>query len=89
MGELKISMNDLKEILSKYVKSTNEISKEFMEELKKDCKSYKEVKEKLSRPQKEIIWSCGDEKSLNIALILYAASLLDKEMNDLLPINRS
>lgn len=82
-------MNDLKEILSRYVESTNETSKEFMGELKKDCKSYKEVKEKLSRLQKEIIWSCGDEKSLNIALILYAASLLDKEMNDLLPINRS
>lgn len=81
--------NKLEAICNKYVESTNEILKEFMEELKKDCKSYKEVKDKLDRIEKEFIWSGGNEKMLNIAIISYAKSLLDKEMNDLPLTNRS
>lgn len=81
--------NKLEEICNKYVESTNEILKEFMEELKKDCKSYKEVKGKLSRIEKEIKWSNGDEKILRLVIASYANRLLDKEMNDLPLTNRS
>lgn len=81
--------NKLEEICNKYVEFTNEILKEFMEELKKDCKSYKEVKDKLDRVKKEFLWFGGNEIMLNIAIIQYAKSLLDKEMNDLPLTNRS
>lgn len=83
---------NLKIILEKYNKFIAEISKEFINELKSDSNTYKEVNKKLNIFEKEIIYNnfqSEEHKSLNILFLKYIKELLEDEKNDLPLTNRS
>ncbi|MPM10412.1 hypothetical protein SDC9_56744 [bioreactor metagenome] len=82
-------MEELKTIFNKYSECIDTVSKEFMEELKKGCKTYREVYSKLNRIEKEISWNYGNEKYIGLVFITYVKGLLDREMSDSPLTNRS
>ena len=82
-------MEALKTIFNKYSECIDPVSKEFIEELKKDCKTYREVYRKLNRFEKEISWNHDNEKYASMVFVAYVKSLLDREMNDSPLTNRS
>ena len=82
----------LKEILDRYDKDIDQISKEFIDELKSDSKTYSEVYRKLDLFQKEILFHNSKSqgyKDLVICFFIYTKELLENEKNDLPLTNRS
>lgn len=73
-------MKNLKEIYSKYTANMDQISKEFIQELKKGSKTYREVSNKLNSFEKELLWNNG--KHVDKEFISHIIVLLEKEMND-------
>lgn len=69
-----------------------EASKEFINELKSDSKTYKEVQRKLDLFDKEIKYTNSQSqlyKFMNVCFIRYIKGLLEDEKNDLPLTNRS
>ncbi|MFQ9979585.1 hypothetical protein [Clostridium cadaveris] len=73
-------MKILKEIYNKHIVTMDQISKEFIEELKKDSKTYRDVSNKLNSFEKELLWDNG--KRIDKEFISHIIGLLEKEMND-------
>jgi hypothetical protein len=78
----------LKDILDKYDEAIEKISKEFISELKNNCKTYGDVYKELKRFDKEIKYNYSDEVCKNTIFITYVDSLIEKEKNDLQVTNR-
>lgn len=70
------------EIFNKFSKALDETAKEFINELKNNCKTYSDINEKLRLFEKEINYNCR-EIYINIAFISHVKDLLEKEKNDL------
>ena len=81
-------MKDIKypAIIENFNKSTNALAQDILNEMKKDSKTYKEVKSKIKSLEKEIAWESGDQCQ---SLFNQVKSLLNEEMNDLPTTNRS
>lgn len=77
----------LKNIYRKFNKNIDIIAKEFIEELKVGCITYENVKNKLDKFEKDIMYSNNTQEDKTI--ITYIRKLIDKEMNDLHIANRS
>lgn len=73
-------MKILKEIYNKHIVTMDQISKEFIEELKKDSKTNRDVYNKLNSFEKELLWDNG--KCVDKEFISHIIGLLEKEMND-------
>jgi len=82
----------LKDIFDKYNKAIDQVSKEFIEELKCDSKTYGQVYIDLNLFEKEINYNSLKSlecKFITIGYFSYIKKLLEKEKNDLLLTNRS
>lgn len=80
-------IESLKNIYIKFNKNIDMIAKEFIEELKVGCITYENVKKKLDKFEKDIMYSNNDP--LGIVMFAYVRVLINKEMNDLHITNRS
>ena len=76
----------LEKILENFDEVINTTAQEILNEIKKDSKSYEEVKNKIKLLEKEIAWQSGDQCQ---SLFNQVKSLLNQEMNDLPLTNRS
>jgi len=88
-----VSNNEkLKEIFDKYDKATDQVSKEFIDELKNDSKTYGDIYKKLSLFEKGIVYNNSKSQGHKLLICFflgYIKELLDKEKNDLPLTNRS
>lgn len=75
------------DILERYKQTTMEVAKEIIFELKKGCKTYKEVDKNLYIFKKTITFSCDWKNYQHLISII--SELLENEKNDLLVTNRS
>ena len=80
-------IESLKNIYIKFNKNIDMIAKEFIEELKIGCITYENVKKKLDKFEKDIMYS--NNYLLDKVMFAYVRVLIDKEMNDLHITNRS
>lgn len=81
----------LKEILAKYDNAIDQVSKEFIHELKRDSKTYGEVLRRLNLFEKEIMYNLRPEAHMNFIIRFFKNidELLEEEKNDLPLTNRS
>ena len=83
---------NLKEIFEKYDKTIDQISKEFIDELKNNSETYRDVLERVNLFEKEIMYDHSKSQShrfLLCSIFNYIRGLMEKEKNDLLITNRS
>ena len=72
----------LNEILTRKNIELDRLTNEFIKTLKKDCKTFKEIKLILDRFECEIKWQHYDQKNEDILFLQNIKKRLDKEMND-------
>ncbi|MGL4742292.1 MAG: hypothetical protein ACRC41_16110 [Sarcina sp.] len=75
---------ELKAILERKNTQVDKGLKEFVEILKKDCKTFEEVKETLNRFKRDVRWEHYKEKEEDTIFLENIQKMLQKEMNDLL-----
>lgn len=82
--------NKLKEIFDSYDKTIGQVSKELINELKSESKTYGEVYKKINLFEKEIIYNNFKSQNYKFTLLVfnYIKEVLDKEKNDLPLTNR-
>ncbi|MGL4452055.1 MAG: hypothetical protein ACRDD2_00020 [Sarcina sp.] len=75
---------ELKAILERKNTQVDKELKEFVEILKKDCKTFEEVKETLNRFKRDVRWEYYKEKEEDTIFLENVQKKLQKEMDDLL-----